>query len=136
MMGATVKTETLSVPGFFERFSRYADLKELCRSLREEGYTHYLTLRTPRVTVGNVEDEYRVLVGAAFFKGTPPDFDLLKTGESDDTFPIIEQRKYYAMMSSVGRSGFTARLNASEFAEWIEFFKSQAGSIREIKELI
>jgi hypothetical protein len=134
-MITTPKAETPeTTPAFVRKFKDLGDSGNFVRGLKERGYTHYLNLKTPkRVTIGSLDHEFRVLVAAAFFKGEPPSFEELRVGIRNEV-PTLEQRKFYSCMSGIGRGDFGATLTGAELSEWISFFESVPGTVREIDE--
>lgn len=134
MIQTIAKAETAeSVPAFAEKFAQVSDLSSHCAELKRLGYTHYVNMRTARVTIGNILGEYRIMSAAAFFKGVPPtDMTANLPGE----IPFIENRKFYSEMSSVGRDTYGATLAGEDMMSWIEFFEANAGHVSEIDELI
>jgi len=119
-----------------KKFEAVADLRVHCNFLKKEGYAHYLIIRPRRVTIGSIDNEWRPLIGAVFFKSTIPTFSSLKGGSVQESMPIIEQRKFYSQMSSIGKGHFCATLEPQEIASWIEFFESREGEVEEIENLL
>ena len=139
MIRTVAKAETPEErPAFVEKFDRLDndDVSAYCRRLKEEGFTHYLNVRPGRVTVGDISWEWRILIAAVFFKREPPSFDDIKSGSISVDSPVLERRKFYSDMSSVGKGEFCATLDGSELASWVEFFESESGVVREIDHLI
>ncbi len=128
--------KTQEIPDFINKFSECTDTSTYCKQLKEQGYTHYLNLRTNRVTIGSIEDEYSVLVAGVFSKGAPRSFKHICESVTSGEFPLLEQRKFYSMMSSTGRGYFSATLDADELMSWITFFECDAGYVCKIEELI
>jgi hypothetical protein len=135
MITTIAKAETSEeTPAFVGKFKKLDDPVVFIHDLKGRGYTHYQNLKTPkRVSVGSLDYEFRLLIAVAFFRGNPPSFEELRAGIRDNV-PVLEQRKYYAYMSGIGRSDFGATLTGAELSEWISFFEPEPGTVREIDE--
>jgi hypothetical protein len=133
MITTVAKAERLEdQPPFLEKFTMLDEPGSFYETLKKQGYTHYLDILPARVSVGSVLNEWRPLVSAVFFRGQPPAFDDLKEGRIQGTHPVIEERKFYAMMSGIGRGAASASLDAQEIVAWLGFFESKAGEVREL----
>jgi len=107
----------------------YADL--VSRYLAK-GYDHCLTAAssspTGVITCGDEMSEYRHLSRPAlFFKGEPPLWEVLVKGQycGADPVVIVEYRKFYSNMSSIGRALCIVEFSGEELAEWIAFWEKQ-----------
>lgn len=94
------------------------------RQWHAAGYRHLLRTTGPRITVGTLDYEWRILAAGILFKRVWPvaDFAALD-GVRQRWFPVVARLKVYSRMSSLGTSAATARFSRAELGEWIGFFE-------------
>lgn len=114
----------------------------------EAGYLHCLLALSASqegVTCGDLNSEYRHSAQPAlFFKDEPPAWDVLARGEYEGPpIVIVESRKFYSDMSSIGRGLYVGEFSGKNVAEWIAFWERGEGrrgplseEIREPKDMI
>ena len=110
--------------------------------LKARGYMYYLNvLPQNRVSVGFLDNEFRPLAAAIFFKEEPQvesldDLKRLISESAEESVPIYENRKHYVNMSSAGKSSAMAELSVAELMEWLEFFEYEPSTVNDIDELL
>lgn len=97
-----------------------------------DGYVHCLTTEGPRITVGGLMHEWRIMTGRLFFRHRIENAKTVrevieKNIHLFEQFPICISRKFYSNMSSVGRGTATALLSAEEAKEFCTFFELTLG---------
>ena len=120
-------------------FGKFAALKSHSidvEKMRSEGYTHYLTVNNPRITVGGVYHEYRLLSAMILFKGEPPPFEDILEGKGKNRVYVVETRKHYSQMTGIGTSKVYAKLKPKEVAAWAKFFECTPGEVGPIEHLL
>lgn len=133
VLSTTVPDAREEIPAFVERFTPLENLGSHVAALKSAGYTHFVNMLTNAFRVGDIDDEFGLMSAVAFFKGVPPE---LSGDTIPEEVPVVECRKFYANLSSVGRSLYGAPLTADEFAQWCACFKATALEVRDIEELI
>jgi len=123
----TAKAETAAEqPEFLKRFAYQKgvdDVRLLVEQLAREGYTHFANATAARVTVGDLRMEWRILSCGVFFKEPAPRLEQLQQREFAASATILEIRKFYSDMSSIGKSVAQGVLAPDELKAWADFFE-------------
>ena len=114
-------------PAFLKKYNdiekKEDGIPELKRKLRAQGYIHFISPDLARVTVGTLDNEWRILDATLCFKDPMPTLQQLKSGEVSADVAIIETRKNYSNGQSYGKGYHHATLSPAEFKEWCAFFE-------------
>jgi hypothetical protein len=114
-----------------------SDLAALRDDLKRQGYTHYLTVIPRSNGIGDEVARWWLLKGGVYFKGTPPDFNILREGLLEEAAPVVVRWKFTWKGAFIdGEQAAGGMLSPQDISGWIGFFKSTPGRVRTINVLI
>ena len=114
------------------RSTQEVSYESFLQQILADGYVHCLTTEGPRITVGDLTHEWRIMTGRLFFRHRIENAKSVrevveKNIHLFEQFPMCISRKFYTNMSSVGRGWATALFSPEEAKEFCTFFELALG---------